>query len=90
MQLIKATLNDSHWASQILYMFPSLHFSSFSFLYEKIKIKHPSPVFHFFYEVYILDKDIQTLFQKSTERMKFLKPLIIHSGISDFLPRLRW
>ena len=81
MQLIKATLNDSHWASPILYMFPSLHFSSFSFLYEKIKIKHPSPIFHFSYKVYILDRGVQILFQKSTERMKFLKPLIIHSGI---------
>lgn len=81
MHLIKATLNNSHWASQILYMFPSLHFSSFSFLYEKIKIKHPSPIFHFFYKVCILDRGVQILFQKSTERMKFLKSLIIHSGI---------
>lgn len=45
------------------------------------KLKHPSPMFHIFYEVYILDRSVQTMFQKSTEKMKFLKPLIIHSGI---------
>lgn len=59
--------------------FLSLHFSSFSFLSEKIK--HPSPMFQFFYKVYILERDVQKLFQKITERVRFLKSLIIHSGI---------
>ena len=82
-QLIKATLNDMSLGlkNTVHVSFLSLHFSSFSFLSEKIKIKHPSPMFQFFYKVYILERDVQKLFQKITERMRFLKPLIIHSGI---------
>lgn len=38
-------------------------------------------MFQFFYKVYILERDVQKLFQKITERVRFLKSLIIHSGI---------